>query len=151
MNLITINEPVWNGGKPYFSIRDDRVRDKNIFVRCSHLSRQGNATYPNTFYVDGDALRQTKTYTERWGTAYRVFPKELPTLLFYVTIAWSKDGEDFEETYVRSCYDDIKETVGEFFDKFPMRKPYVECCASESSDGKYKVDLTESIKHDMRK
>ena len=145
MNLIKIEEPVWNGGKPYLSIRSDRVQGDDVFVRSTYKDKHQNPKFPNMFYIDGNAIRNTPIFKERWGQAYRVYPNDLPVILFYLTICWTIEGEDNEVTLIRSNYDDLLECAIESLEKYKARKPYIECAAAESTDGQYGADLTEIL------
>lgn len=148
MNKITIHEPVWNGGNPYFSIRTDRVNDKHIFVVCDYSDKYGNLKYPHAFYCNGDTIRKTEKHKERWGIAYRLFLDTLENVYFYFTITWDGcDGmDDGSVTHLRYNYQDMMESIGEYLEQYKSRSAYLECCSMETSNGSHVVDLTNNAR-----
>lgn len=148
MNRIQMNEPVWNGGDSYFSIRTDRITDKHVFINCDYKDKRGNVEFPYAFYADSDAIKTQKVYTERWGKAYRLYLGELEKVYFYFTIAWDGYGEEGEGEFTsfRPTYEDMVESIEYYLDKYKDREAYLECCSMETSKKTHVVDLTGYVK-----
>lgn len=146
MNRIKMNEPVWNGGDSYFSIRTDRINDKHVFIECDYRDKQGNVQFPYAFYCDGDEVKTQKIYKERWGNAYRLYLGDLERVYYYFTIAWDWDGTDEGEvTYSRLTYKDMVESIQYYLDKYEERGAYLECCSMETSEKSHVVELTNYV------
>lgn len=156
MNRIVMNEPVWNGGNSYFSIRTDRVTSENVYILCDYKDKYGNKKYPNPMYGNGSLIKKSKVYKERWGNAYRVHIKDLEDVIYNATISWggySEDGnlfnEDAEYSFNRSSYDDLLDGIKEYLDKYKSRKAKFECASMETTKS-LTIDLTKTINNKLR-
>jgi hypothetical protein len=147
MNKIMMNEPVRNGGDSYFSVRTDRITDKNVFIECGSKDKRGNLEFPYAFYANGDEVKTQRVYNERWGKAYRLYLGDLEKVYFYFTIAWDGDKgmNEGEITHSRLTYEDMAEDIEYYLEEHKGREAYLECCSMETSKKTHIVDLTDTI------
>lgn len=145
MNRILINEPVWNGGRPYVSIKKSKITDTHVFVECDYKDKNGSRTFPHIYYMNGDEIRQKKVHTERWGKAYHLEFGEMETVRFWFTIGW--DGEEEGEyTTNRPTYDLMVEGIKDYLIKWRERDAYLVSCAMETSKKTHSNNLTDLVK-----
>jgi len=155
MNRIIMQEPVWNGGNPYFSVRKDRITDKNVFITCDYKDKYGNKMFPNAMYGNGNHIKKTPLHKESWGMAYRLYLSYLEDVFFYASISWddySSNGvfiDGAEKVITCSSYEELKESILELLEEHSSRNAYLECASMESEKESHVVNITETIKKEL--
>ena len=143
---ILIHEPVWNGGRPYLSVKTDRISKGPNFVECDYTNKHGDRTFPLIYYIPSTYC--DKVYNEKWGKAYHVYLNELETCQFWFTIRW--DGKfEGEKTSNRPRLHQMIEGISDYLIEWRERDAYLDCCSLQTSDKTYYVSLTDYAKKEL--
>ena len=146
MKTIKINEPVWNGGNTYLSVRTDRVKEGVNYIECLYPGEFKPRMFPKIYYLPSSYCK--KVYKERWGQAYRAYLNELETVSFCFIIEWEGYGDEPDKEYKtsRNNFDDMLEGIKQYLNRWEGRGAELACCWMETSKKTHAVDLTEHIK-----
>ena len=74
-NPFKFKEPVWNGGKPYVTLKCDKVSGNGIHFIITYKDAYGNRKWPDLFYLSPERAEEMPIVNERWGKCYKL---ELP-------------------------------------------------------------------------